>query len=140
MVEESRTYRAAVWVRALIALGAAVSIAGATALIAEQSPLWQVLLLALLALCFIAGLVESFTSRVVLSPESLQITSNFKTTTVARSEIVRVEGLKGVPAAVELRSGGWLRLPSNGSGPHPNTVRAWLRGSPEGRATRSRAT
>jgi hypothetical protein len=63
----------------------------------------------------------------VLGAESLEIVSNFKRRSVPRSEIVRAVGEKGVPVAVELRSGGWLKLPPLGSGPHANTVRAWIR-------------
>jgi len=33
---------------------------------------------------------------------------------------------KGAPVSIERASGGWLRLPAT-SGPHPNTLRAWLR-------------
>ena len=57
-------------------------------------------------------------------------TSNFRTKVVAREEVVRVEGAKGAPIALQLRSGRSLRLPLNGGGPPANKIRVWIRHVP----------
>jgi len=75
----------------------------------------------------VVAIAEAATARVVLGETELEIVSNFRRRRYDRAGFVRVVGEKGTPVALERREGGWIQLPSLGSGPHANTVRAWLR-------------
>lgn len=128
------TFRTSVWVLAIVAAGLAISVTGAWHFSNRQGASLEKFGFFALTFLFAVGLIEGLVARVVLGMQTLEIVSNFKRTEVARSEIVRAVGEKGVPVAVELRSGGWLRLPALGTGPHANTIRAWLRNPPQPRA------
>jgi hypothetical protein len=114
----------------MVALGLLISIAGTVFFVVRAERWLEIALFALLDVLFVAGVAEGLTARVTLGAEALEIVSNFKRTIVPRDDLLRVVGEKGVPVALERRSGGWVRLPSLGSGPHPNTVRAWIRRTP----------
>jgi len=126
-LERPVTYRISLWLLGIIAMGLVISAAGAVLFAGREGESVEAVGLAGLAILFAVGIVEGLASRVVLGAESLEVVSSFKRTTVPRAEIVRVVGEKGVPVAVQLRSGEWLKLPRLGTGPHANTVRAWVK-------------
>jgi hypothetical protein len=128
-------FRTSRWILALVAAGLAISVAGSWHFSKGPGAAIETFGFVGLAVMFTIGLIEGLVARVVLGIRTLEIVSNFRGTEVPRTDIVRAVGEKGVPVAVELRSGGWLKLPALGTGPHANTVRAWLRNAPEGEAS-----
>jgi hypothetical protein len=122
-----QVFPAATWLRSLVLAGLVISVAGSIVLFSLRPGSWHWYLLLFLAALFAVGLVESFTSKVVLGEDTLLIRSNFRATTVPRSDIAAVRYERGSPVALELRSGKWIELPSHGGGPDPSTVRAWLK-------------
>jgi hypothetical protein len=133
MLQFPIVYRTSRWLLAMVGVGLAISIAGVWIFRQRAGAVVETIGLGALAALFALGIVEGLTARVVLGVERLDILSNFRRTSVARSEVVRAVGEKGVPVAIQLRSGAWLKLPTLGTGPHANTLRAWIRsGSPAG--------
>lgn len=122
-----RTFRTSAWILALVAAGLALSVAGFLVFRTEPDEVWTTLGFAGLGIAFATGLLEAATARVVLEPEALEVVSNFRRRRIPRSDVVCAVGEKGVPVAIELRTGGWYKLPTLGTGPHANTLRAWIR-------------
>jgi hypothetical protein len=77
----------------------------------QRGSVFETFALGVLTALFLIGLVEAITARVVLGSEFIEIVSNFRRRRVRRSEILRVVAERGAPPALELRSGGWLKLP-----------------------------
>jgi hypothetical protein len=131
MTEPDREYRTARWVLVVLAASAAGSLVLATFLLrglGSSATAWTLFGLGLL---FLLGFAEGLMSRVLLAADRLEIVANFRKTVIPRSELVRAVAEKGCPVVVELRSGGWIKLPTALTGPHPNTLRAWItRGAP----------
>ena len=123
-------FRLSPWVLGIVAAGLAISVAGTVLFADRAGASLETAGLAGLALLFAVGLAEGLTSRVVLTVDALEIRSNFRRTSIPRAEILRAVGEKGVPVVVQLRSGRWVKLPVLGSGPHANTLRAWIRRTP----------
>jgi hypothetical protein len=74
-----------------------------------------------------AGLAEVLTSQVVLHHDAIETRRNFRYSRTAKADITRVVAEKGVAVVLELRDGGWIKLPDLGGRLHPNTLRAWLK-------------
>lgn len=129
-----RVFRTSPWMYALLAVAQAMFTAGA--IFFRGRPDDRVAWLAFVgfAVFGVVALAEAATARVVLGETELEIVSNFRRRRYDRAGFVRVVGEKGVPVAVECRQGGWIKLPSLGSGPHANTVRAWLKRTESERA------
>lgn len=126
MQPSSPVFRQPRWIAAGLALMTVACVAGAVAFAGDGGEAWWAIGLALLAVLFAAGVADAVTTRVELHEDSLEIVSNFRRSVVARSELRRVVAEKGAPVSIERASGGWVRLPA-AAGPHPNTLRAWLR-------------
>lgn len=124
-------FRTSRWILAIVGGGLAICVAGARHFSHRPGDSLETFGFAGLAIMFAIGLVEGLHARVVLGTATLEIVSNFRRTVVPRGDVVRAVGEKGVPVAIELRSGAWLKLPSLGTGPHANTIRAWLRSDPQ---------
>jgi len=126
MVELPRTYRASLWIYGVLSVGLVISIAGFFSFWKLSEGAWRAAAFGGLAVLFVAGIAECLLTRVRLTEECLEVRKGFKYTTLHSAEIVRVVAAKGCPTALELRKGGWFKLPALGTGPHPNTLRAWL--------------
>jgi hypothetical protein len=89
---------------------------------------WIVPCFAILGACWLA---DVFLTRIVLASDSLRIVSisDFQSRTVPRAEIERVTWAAGCGAALTLRDGKGVRLPSAGRNAQglANTIRAWLK-------------
>jgi hypothetical protein len=74
-------------------------------------------------------LADLFLVRIELRADDILIFANFKSRTIPRSEIESVTWEKGGGAALKLRNGKWVNLPSAGQLPSSltNTIRAWLK-------------
>ena len=76
-------------------------------------------------------LLDLFTSRIVLTGDSICIISisDFTSRTVRRVDIDRVTWEKRGGASIRLHDGKWVRLPSVGRDAQglANTIRAWLK-------------
>jgi hypothetical protein len=83
-----------------------------------------------LAIFGVVAFVDTMLSRVLLYPEELEIYSNFRLRRYPRSAFVNATWAKGCPVTLQLREGGWLKLPPVGSGSAQgmvNTLRAWIK-------------
>ncbi len=129
MIELPQTYRTSFWMIGLVLAGLGISIAGLLHFRREPDEFWTTLVFGGLVVAFALDLADGLTSQVRLSDESLEVRSKFRRRKLLPAEVVRVVAEKGAPVALELRQGGWFRLPSLGTGPHPNTLRAWVRRS-----------
>ncbi len=121
-----QVYRMPRWVPPALLAFALACAAGAYLLFVHLGDRWWAIALAAVALIALAGGADALTTRLVLGPDGVTMVSNFRRRQVPRSEIVDVAVEKGAPAALALRSGGWVHLPAT-AGPHLNTLRAWLR-------------
>ena len=74
----------------------------------------------------LGSILESFILRIELADDALIVTDWRGRRRYAREEIERVEEPKASPAAIRLRSGAWVKLPSVGSSVG-NSIRAWLK-------------
>lgn len=120
-------FRTSPWMYALLAIAEGMFVAGAVLFWRRPDDRLAWVGFVGLAAFGAVAIAEAATARVVLGESELEIVSNFRRRRYQRSDLVRVVGEKGVPVAIERRQGGWIKLPSLGSGPHANTVRTWLR-------------
>jgi hypothetical protein len=65
-------------------------------------------------------------TRVLLTDDAMLVTDLRGRRSYSITDIVRVEEAKGVPTAILLTSGQWVKLPSVGIG-LGNSIRAWLK-------------
>ena len=126
MVELPQTYRTSRWIVGVVVAFIGISVTGLvhfsqTGEIVEALGFGAFLFLGAMAL------VECATNRVVLTKSTLEVREWFKTRTLLPSQITRVVAEKGAPVALELREGGWFKMPKLGTGPHPNSLRAWVK-------------
>lgn len=127
-----RAFRTSPWMYVMLAMAQAMFTAGAVFFRGRPDDRWVWLTFVGLAVFGVVAIAEAATARVVLGETELEIVCNFRRRRYDRADLVRVVGEKGVPVAIERRQGGWIKLPSLGSGPHANTVRAWLRSGSAG--------
>src|SRR3569833_1310281 len=96
--------------------------------ISDRCRIWIVSTYAILGALW---LVDVFTTRIVLTTESIRIISHFdfRSRTVPRVEIDSVTWEKGCGASIRLRCGSWVTLPNIGGNALDltNTIRAWLK-------------
>lgn len=76
----------------------------------DQSRPWKLLGLAL-GVVFLLGFADSMTAFVRLAEHDLTVRSNFRTRRILIADITKVVRAKGCPLALQLRNGGWYRLP-----------------------------
>lgn len=131
MAWTTRVFRAPTWIKGLNALGVVFFTLSAIVLLGEQEGVWWTTSgsLALMVLSWL-GLLDTFTTRVVLGEETLEIVSNFSKKTFDRSALIRVQGeigVRGVSVALARRAGGWILRPAWLERSRVNTLRAWLR-------------
>lgn len=84
--------------------------------------------LAFMSVIGLGGVIETLVRRIELTDDELVVTDLFSRKRYARSEIARIEELKGVDPGLHLRDGRFAKLPSLGV-PLGNSIRAWLRGA-----------
>jgi len=75
----------------------------------------------------LGSVIESLVQRIELTDDAVVVTRLTGKQRILRDSIQRVEEAKGVPPALLLRSGEWVRLPSVGSYVG-NSIRSWLKG------------
>jgi hypothetical protein len=96
--------------------------------ISDRHRIWLVPIYAVLGVLW---LVDIFTRRIVLGPDSIRIISfsDHQYRTVPRTEIESVTWEKGCGASLIMRAGRGIRLPNVGRDPQglTNTIRAWLK-------------
>lgn len=76
----------------------------------------------------LGAIVESLVLRIQLTDDALVVTDLRGRRRYPITEITGIEEAKGVPPALLLANGRWVRLPSVSSN-LGNSVRAWLKGS-----------
>jgi hypothetical protein len=114
-------------VLAMVAGATLLFIVGALMTYRHSGWTWVSIGLTLAAIVFGGGgMVETVVERVELTPDALVIRRLWGTRRIPIEQIERVEEAKGVPPAVRLRDGQWLKLPEVG-GNFGNSARAWLR-------------
>ena len=75
----------------------------------------------------LGSVIESLVLRIELTDDAVVVTRLTGKQRIPRESIERVEEAKGVPPALLLRSGQWVKLPSVGSY-IGNSIRSWLKG------------
>lgn len=85
--------------------------------------------LSVLALFAFVGLLDALTCRVTLKGDALLVVHNLRCVRYSRGEIVTASWAAGVPVAIQLPSGRWVRLPTVGSSNErlARALLAWLR-------------
>ena len=124
-----REFRAPRWIVASTALGALIFPLVAWSLCRKEG--LTLLTLVSFGMCVLAvgGLLDALTSFVRVTDRELVVRTNLRRRSYPRSAFVTANWAKGSPVALELREGGWLRLPPVGSSAQGvvNTLRAWLK-------------
>jgi len=75
----------------------------------------------------VGSVIESLVLRIELTDDAIVVTRLTGKERFPRESIQRVEEAKGVPPALLLRSGQWVKLPPVGSY-LGNSIRSWLKG------------
>ena len=109
----------------LIVVVTLIFAAGAFMTYRERGWYWVSIGLACGTVFSLAGIIETLIFRVRLTDHALVITDLRGRRQYPKSEISGVEDLKGVPAAILLKSGRWVKLPPVGY-EIGNSIRAWL--------------
>lgn len=127
MIDLPQTFRASRWVIGITVMGLSISTLGLHFFSREAGGTIKAVGFAVLSLLFAAGLLESLMTRVVLTQDALEVRRPFKSTSLSPGQVKRVVAEKGALVALELREGGWFKLPGLVAGPHPNSLRAWVK-------------
>jgi Bacterial PH domain len=117
-------YRSSRAMRLFLVFGLVAMSASAWSLVQKDGLTWLSAASIGLALFFVAGVGDGYTSRVTLTEEAIEIRSNFRRRTFPREAFTGVHWAKGCPVTLSLVAGGKVELPHCGS---PNTLRAWLK-------------
>jgi hypothetical protein len=123
-----RDFRAGKGLIAGSLLSALIFAAGAVMTYRLQGWNWVSVGLTCASVLGLAGVIETFALRIRLTDDAMLVTDARGRRRYPVSDIARVEEAKGVPAAILLKSGRWVRLPPVGSD-LGNSIRAWLRHS-----------
>jgi hypothetical protein len=92
-------------------------------------PVWQRLVIYVLALMSPLTIVEVARRRVEISETELKIVNLFSSVSLPRADIRAVTWAKGLGVMIQLADGQWLKLPPVGGSSLgvTNTIRAWLK-------------
>jgi hypothetical protein len=127
MYQGRRVFRAGPWM-VLLLVGVTLLFAG-MAFAAWRTGGWTWVSLSLAAASVILGLggiLETLLLRIELTDDAMLVTDLRGRRRYAMADIERVEEAKGVPPALLLRDGRWVKLPSVAAS-LGNSVRAWLK-------------
>ncbi len=102
--------------------------AGAVMTYRERGWHWVSVGLACMTVVGAGAIVESLVLRVRLTDDALLVTDLRGRRRYPLADITRVEEAKGVPTAILLANGQWVRLPGVGDS-IGNSIRAWLKQS-----------
>ncbi len=101
--------------------------AGAFAIWRASGWNWMAVFLAGAALILgMGGIAETLLLRIELTDDAIVITDLRGRRRYAIADIERIEEAKGVPPAIRLKDGRWVKLPSLAAN-LGNSVRAWLK-------------
>jgi PH (Pleckstrin Homology) domain-containing protein len=101
-------------------------VAGATMTYRERGWNWVSVVLACMTVVGVGGIIESLVLRVRLTDDALLVTDLRGRRRYDVTDIAGVHEAKGVPTAIQLADGRWVKLPSVGSS-LGNSIRAWLK-------------
>ena len=90
---------------------------------------WVSVALTLGSILGLAGVIETLALRISLTDDAMLVTDLRGRRRYPVADIARVEEGKGVPTAILLKDGRWVKLPAVGSD-LGNSIRAWLRHRP----------
>ena len=79
----------------------------------------------------VGSIIESLVQRIELTDDAMVVTRLWGKTTYSVAEIDRISEERGVPPALLLKNGRWVKLPSVASN-LGNSVRAWLKSARSG--------
>jgi hypothetical protein len=96
---------------------------------------WQFISFLALTLLGIAGIVETWISRVELHDNHIRVVTLFERRLYSRGEVTTVTWARGCPVSIQLNGTTWVHLPNTG---HASTkiagaIRAWLNEGGTGR-------
>jgi hypothetical protein len=131
MSEETRsqTLRPKRWLLAIIAGVALLFIVGATFTSLQFGWTLTSITLTIMSGLAVGGIVELATSRIVLSPNSLEAGSIWSRRRYAVTDVESVTWASGSGVSVKLSNGRWAKMPELGYNSQglANTLRAWLK-------------
>jgi hypothetical protein len=121
-----REFRAGKAMIVVSVLTALIFAAGAVMTYRLHGWYWVSIVLACASILGLAAIIETLALRVLLTDDAMLVTDLRGRRSYSITDIVRVEEAKGVPTAILLTSGQWVKLPSVGTG-LGNSIRAWLK-------------
>jgi hypothetical protein len=121
-----REFRAGVAITLLNIAATALFIAVAIVTYRVRGWNWVTIGMAGAVVVGILGIFESLVVRIQLTDDTMIVTDLRGRRRYPVTEIERIEEAKGVPAALLLKEGRWVKLPSVGNS-LGNSVRAWLK-------------
>jgi hypothetical protein len=129
MTEGTRILRPKRWLLAMIAGVAALFIVGATFTYLQFGWTFTSITLTIMSGLAVGGIVEVATSRIVLSPNSLETGSIWSRRRHALTDVESVTWAAGSGVSVKLSNGRWAKMPELGYNAQglANTLRAWLK-------------
>jgi len=122
-------FRSARWMVASTAAAAALFAAGAWFFLRRDGLGLTAILFVVLTAIGVLGIVETLLQRIVLSGDALRIHGLKGRREYPRADIGRVSHEKGTPVVVQLKSGGFVKLPDLGLNAQSvtNSIRAWAK-------------
>lgn len=124
-----REFRAGKGMIGISVLTALIFAAGAVMTYRDRGWYWVSIFLACGTVFALGGIIETLLLRIRLTDDALLVTDLRGRRSYSIADIVRVEEAKGVPTAILLTSGQWVKLPSVGTDVG-NSIRAWLKHRP----------
>lgn len=125
-----RVLRASPLLLGVVTAAEILFLAGTWVLYRSEGLNLRTLFLAGAAVAGTIGLADALTRRIVLAPDALQVSGLWGCRSYAKRDIVGVTEEKGVPAALRLADGRWVRLPPDVGRSIGNSIRAWLKAEP----------
>lgn len=118
------------WIRVMILVVTAGSIATATYFYRQEGLTWISAFFVGFSMFGIAGVIESFLAYIRLEETQIRFRETLRETAVPKDDIERVTWEAGCGVSLLLRSGKWVKVPDLGHDSQglTNSIRAWLKG------------
>ena len=124
-------FRTVPWIRIMIFVIAAGSIAAAAYYYHQEGLSWMTAFFIGFSILGVAGIVESFFSYIRLEATEIRFRETFGNTVIPRKDITRVTWEAGCGVSLLLSDGTWVKVPDLGNNSQglTNSIRSWLKDS-----------